>query len=173
MYFKKIILAILFFSFIQPLWAARFDLTSTGFLQDETFPKVYTCEGKDAPPQLSWINPPEKTVSFALFLTDPDAPTGTWYHWVVYNIPSTVDQLKEYGERFPAEAKVGKNSWDRAVYNGPCPPKGQLHHYIFTLYALDSTLNLPAGRPAGDVLEAIKKHIIQSISLTGVYQKDL
>jgi Raf kinase inhibitor-like YbhB/YbcL family protein len=151
--------------------STTFTLTSSSFPDAGPIPTLYTCDRKDISPGLSWTNIPAKTQSFALIVSDPDAPNGVWYHWVVYNIPSSVKELPEGFTRLPAGAVIGKNSWDKAQYNGPCPPKSSLHKYIFTLYALNSKLQLPANTDAKTILAAAEKHMIQKAQITAVYSR--
>lgn len=146
-------------------------LATNAFLDTGVLPVLYTCDGKDVSPQLSWSNVPAKTKSLVLILSDPDAPTGTWYHWVVYNIPKETAKLAEGINPLPAGVLAGKNSWDKAQYNGPCPPKGTAHTYIFTLYALDNKLSLPAGADGKTVMSAIKNHTLQKTQLSTVYSR--
>jgi Raf kinase inhibitor-like YbhB/YbcL family protein len=146
-------------------------ITTTAFLDEGIFPVLYTCDGKDISPQLDWTNVPAKTQTFALLMVDPGAPGGTFYHWILYNIPKSTASLPESLSKLPAGALAGTNSMKKAQYNGPCPPKGSMHTYIFTLYALDTKLNLPAGADGKKVLEAMQKHIVGETKLTGVYSR--
>lgn len=148
----------------------KMTLATNAFLDKLAIPTLYTCDGKDVSPQLSWTDIPANTVSLALIMKDIDAPNGAFYHWIFYNMPKTISELSE-GAPMPAGASAGKNSFDKAVYSGPCPPKGTAHTYIFTLYALDSSLKLPKNADANSVLEAMKGHIVGQIDLTGVYSR--
>lgn len=148
-----------------------FTLTTTAFLDQGALPVLYTCDGKDISPQLDWVNAPAKTQSLALMLVDPDAPSGAFYHWVIYNIPKTVATFAEGQDKNPAGAIMGKNSWDKPQYNGPCPPKGSAHTYVFTLYALDTKLSIPAGADGKTVVNAMQKHILGKVELTTVYSR--
>ena len=145
--------------------AYAFTLKTNAFQDKGSLPILYTCDGNDISPALSWINPPAKTASFALILSDPDAPGGTFYHWILYNIPVTITTLPEGLTQLPTGVAAGKNNWEKAKYNGPCPPKGTTHHYIFTLYALDKELSLPSGISAPSLLKAIHKHILGKAEL--------
>jgi hypothetical protein len=151
--------------------AGTFTLSTNAFADKGTLPVLYTCDGKDPSPQLSWSNPPNNTAAFALLLSDPDAPGGTFYHWVIFNIPATVTTLPEGMKAAPTGTIIGMNDWQKAQYNGPCPPKGSLHNYIFTLYALDTVLKLPANADAKAVLDAMQTHIIATASLTAAYSR--
>jgi len=156
-----------------PAYAAdtSFAVTTNSFLDQGTLPTLYTCDGKDVSPELDWSNTPAKTQAFAIIMNDPDAPNGNWYHWVVYNLPKDSKQILE-GAPVPAGASMGKNSWDKLQYNGPCPPMGgPAHHYVFTVYALDSKLTLPAGADGKAVEDALKSHVVQKAVITGVYSR--
>src|SRR3990167_4326042 len=118
---------------------------TTGFLDANMIPVIYTCDGKDISPELSWSNVPSKAQTFAIILNDPSAPNGNFYHWIVYNIPKSVAKFDEGMQKLPTGAQLGKNDFGKTAYNGPCPPKGTSHSYIYTLYVLDTKLNLPAG----------------------------
>ncbi|HEX4044745.1 MAG TPA: YbhB/YbcL family Raf kinase inhibitor-like protein [Gammaproteobacteria bacterium] len=150
--------------------AKTFTLNTNAFLDEGTLPVLYTCDGKDVSPEFDWTNVPAKTQTFALILVDPTAPGGDFYHWVVYNLPKTTSKLLE-GDKLPAGAMAGKNGWNKAQYNGPCPPKGSAHTYIFTLYALDSKLDVPAGADGKTVVSAMQKHILGKVSLTTVFSR--
>ena len=161
---------------INPVYAEdapadAFTITTNAFLDTGALPVLYTCDGKDISPQLEWTHVPAKTQSFALLLTDPDAPKGTFYHWVVYNLPGNTTSLSEDDQKLPAGTLVGKNSFDKPRYNGPCPPKGSAHNYSLTLYALDGKLNLPAGASGKEVETALQKHIIGKAVVTTVYSR--
>jgi hypothetical protein len=151
--------------------ANDFAFTTNAFLDTGALPVLYTCDGKDVSPQFSWSNPPPKTQSYAIVLSDPEAPSGTFYHWVVYNIPAATKELAEGVRNFPAGTLVGQNSWSKTQYDGPCPPKGTAHTYVFTLYALNSTMKLPAGTDGKTLEAAIKDHIIEKVQLTTVYSR--
>lgn len=148
--------------------AALFSLTSSSFSDRKDIPSLYTCDGRDLSPQLAWSGAPAKTQSYVLICDDPDAPSGNWYHWVLYNIPSAVTELPE-GRAQPSGAVLGKNSWGRTQYNGPCPPASSIHRYSFTLYALDIRLALPGGADAKTVLKAIQGHVLGKTTIMGVF----
>lgn len=151
-------------------YANGISLHTTSFSTETSMPVQYTCDGKDISPQIDWTHIPDKTVSLALIMSDPDAPGGTFYHWVLYNIPKTVTQFPEAMRQLPADTLAGKNSWGKMQYNGPCPPKGATHHYVFTLYALDKKLTLPTAT-AETILNAIQNHILDQGELTTVYKR--
>ena len=146
-------------------------LATNAFLDVGALPVLYTCDSKNVSPELSWTNPPAKSQTFAMIVSDPNAPSGVFYHWVLYNLPKTTKELTEGMNKFPAGTLVGKNSFDKTSYSGPCPPKGSSHKYIFTLYALDSKLNVPAGAETTKVLEAMKSHILKTSTLTAIYSR--
>jgi len=149
-----------------------FTLTTTGFLDEGALPTLYTCDSKDISPELSWTNPPANTKTFTLIFSDRNAPKGTFYHWILFNIPKATTVLEEGITDLPAGTMVGKNSFDKLKYSGPCPPKGSTHDYEFKLYALDTKLELPAGSDAKAVLSALEKHIIgKPAVLTTVYMR--
>lgn len=149
-----------------------FELTSTAFLAGEAIPAKYSCDGEDISPPLLWGTPPASTQSFALIMDDPDAPVGTWVHWVVFNIPAEVRSLPEAmlpGMKFnDVAALFGTNSWGRSSYGGPCPPSGT-HRYFFKLYALDTMLGLDAAAGKNQVLEAMEGHVLVQVELMGTY----
>lgn len=148
-----------------------FTLVSPDFANQKTLPVYFTCKGKDISPELNWTNPPPKTESFALIFSDPDAPAGTFYHWVVYNIPKTATGFAQAISNLPMGASVGRNSWNSEQYKGACPPRGSSHHYAFTLYSLDSKLdNLALDADAEAVLKAMQGHIIAQAVLTATYE---
>lgn len=147
--------------------AATFQINSTSFKEGERIPAQYSCDGQDISPQLAWVNAPANTQSFALICADPDAPVGMWYHWVVFNISKSVAAIAE--NNIPENSVLGENSWGRAQYNGPCPPPGKPHHYIFTIYALDTKLNLPSRSNAEILKKAMQSHILGSATITGLF----
>ncbi|MEQ1789645.1 MAG: YbhB/YbcL family Raf kinase inhibitor-like protein [Rickettsiales bacterium] len=144
---------------------STFTISSSTIKDRANFPTENTCDGKDISPDIKWENAPKETASFALILSDLNAPGGVFYHWAVYNIPRTMSGISD----FPLGISLAKNSWNRPVYNGPCPPKGLVHHYVFTLYALDSKLYLPSNAGSLDVLQHIQRHIILKTELSAVY----
>ncbi len=148
-------------------------LTSSVFTHGAMIPKDYTCDGRDVSPPLSWGEPPEKTQSFALIMDDPDAPMGTWVHWVIYNIPATARGLAEgvpTDADLPDGSRQGRNSWRRIGYGGPCPPSGT-HRYFFKLYALDTVLTLASGATKDELLKAMEGHILAQVELMGRYSR--
>jgi Raf kinase inhibitor-like YbhB/YbcL family protein len=154
-----------------------FSLASTAFGNNDRIPVAYTGEGRDASPPLEWGEPPAGTKTFALVCDDPDAPAGTWDHWVLWNLPGNLRRMPEgvaKKEALPelGGALQGKNSWPKTGYNGPLPPKGHgTHHYHFVLYALDAALDLPAGSNKKALMEAMKGHVLGQGKLTGTYSR--
>lgn len=139
-------------------------------MNNGSIPQVFTCDGANISPQLSWQNPPLVTQSFVLIMEDPDAPRGIWYHWVVFDIPAHVRNMPEAVQQLPANTKVGKNSWGHTNYGGPCPP-GQEHRYFFNLYAMDCFLNLTNGVNYADLKEAMEGHVLDHAQLMGKYKR--
>jgi len=148
-----------------------FELTSTAFESEETIPDRYTCEGADVSPALEWSDAPEGTQGFALICEDPDAPGGTFTHWLLYNIPADREGLTE-GVDTDATlswgAVQGRNDFGDVGYGPPCPPAGSEHRYYFRLYALNGQLDLPPGATRAQVLDAIEGIILEQTELVGV-----
>ena len=146
-------------------------LSSTS-LQDGRVPKEFTCDGEDKSPPLAWQVPPSGTRAFALTVTDPDAPGGTFTHWVLYNLPADANGLPEgvpKQDQLANGARQGKTDFGKVGYGGPCPPPGKPHRYVFTLYALDSKLDVPAGALRSQVESAIQGHVLARGELTAHY----
>ena len=151
-----------------------FKLTSSAFVHGDTIPKQFTCDGTDISPALEWSGAPANTKSFSLVADDPDAPVGTWVHWVLYDLPPETKQLGEgvsKDEQLPSGAHQGRNDFRRIGYGGPCPPPGAAHRYFFKLYALDAKLNLKSGASKADVEKAMSGHILAQASLMGRYKR--
>ncbi len=150
-----------------------FTLAGGAFVDGGLIPALYTCDGEDISPPLSWEGAPPGTVSFALICEDPDAPGGTWVHWVLWNLPCGRTSLEEGVPAVPelaGEARQGLNSWGRIGWGGPCPPSGT-HRYEFRVYALDCMLDPRARYTAGDLRKAMGGHILQEALLTGLYAR--
>ena len=148
-------------------------ITSTAFGQEEMIPVRYTCDGDDLSPPLQWSGFPEGTKSFTLICEDPDAPMGTFDHWILANIPSEVTELPEGFtlENTGIEGLAGGiNSFRKLNYGGPCPPGGT-HRYYFRIYALDTELNVMEGADKEDVLKAMEGHILAKGELMGKYKR--
>lgn len=147
-------------------------VTSTAFSANEIIPKPYTGDGKDISPQLKWTAGPAATKFYALSVEDPDAPGGTWWHWMLVNIPANVTQLREAAGKtkaLPPGAVEGKNDFEKLGYNGPMPPRGQKHHYHFKIIALNDRLKLNSGYTKQQYEAAIKGHITGQGELIGTY----
>lgn len=148
-----------------------FEISSPAFINGEAIPSDFSCKGRDISPTLKWTNPPTGTQSFALIMDDPDAPMGTWVHWVLYNIPASTRDLKE---GMPTDPQLsdgslqGKTSAGSTGYHGPCPPSGT-HRYFFKLYALDTVLSLSARADKKELLAAMEGHILANTELMGTF----
>jgi Raf kinase inhibitor-like YbhB/YbcL family protein len=151
------------------------DLKSDAFANGQSIPAKYSCIGKNVSPALTWNEPPAGTQSFALIMDDPDAPVGTWVHWVLYNIPADSRGLPEdlpvKGKNIdPTAIYFGTNSSKIIRYDGPCPPSGT-HRYYFKLYALDMLINLLPGATKEEVLKQMQGHILAQGELMGTFSK--
>lgn len=158
------------FSLLQGGFLMALVLESSAFSEGSDIPVRYSCDGADRSPPLHWTNAPANTKSFCLICDDPDAPVGTWDHWVLFNLPHDAHELAEglvTSEKLPNGAIQGLNSWGRVGYNGPCPPRGSKHRYFFKLYALDTTLNLTSKAAKSDVEKAMKGHVLAEAKLMG------
>ena len=148
-------------------------ITSSAFEDGGLIPAKYTCDGADVSPPLQWDAVPEGTRSIALICDDPDAPMGTWVHWVLFNLPSDAKELAENiptEETLPNGAKQGVNDFGRVGYGGPCPPGGT-HRYFFKIYALDTEVGLEAGADKRQLLKAMEGHILEQGQLVGKYKR--
>lgn len=140
-------------------------LTSPAFEEGGTIPKKYTCDGQNLSPQLDWSGLPEQTKSIALIVDDPDAPGGTFVHWVLYGLSGDLKSLAEgTGDGVP-----GASGFRKSAYGGPCPPKGTPHRYFFKVYALDANLGLKPGASKAEVEKAMSGHILAQGQLMGKY----
>ena len=144
-------------------------IISPAFQNNAIIPEKYTCQGQDISPPLKFFNVSKDTKTLALIVDDPDAPSGTFTHWLVWNIPSRVTEVEE-GERI--SYLQGLNDFGRQYYKGPCPPSG-IHRYFFTLYALSKELDLEAGASKEELLKAMRRNIIEKAELIGKYKKEL
>ena len=157
--------------------AMAFTLTSSAFENDGRIPKPYSGEGEDASPPLAWSDPPAGTQAFALICDDPDAPVGTWDHWLIWNLPGDTHQLPEGIPTTPTVDGLGgtaqgKNGWGKIGYGGPMPPPGHGdHHYHFVLYALDAKLDLAPGADKQALMKAMEGHVLGKAELTGLYSR--
>lgn len=148
-------------------------ITSPAFMTNGTIPSLYTCDGENISPELDFANIPSGTQSLALTMEDPDVPTsirpdGMWNHWVIWNIPPTTIHINE-NDTPPGVA--GRNTGGKAAYGGPCPPDRE-HRYFFTLYALNTMLNLPQGATKEELLSAAGGHVIEKSVLVGRYNRN-
>jgi len=149
-------------------------LTSSAFAAGAAIPPQYTCKGADNSPVLEWSGSPANAASFAMIMDDPDAPAGTWVHWVLWNLPAATHSLPQgvpKREQLDDGSRQGKNSFQKVGYNGPCPPAGQTHRYFFRLYALDTKLNLAAGASSDQLDAAMKGHVLAQSEYMGTFHK--
>ncbi|HAR63642.1 MAG: YbhB/YbcL family Raf kinase inhibitor-like protein [Candidatus Margulisiibacteriota bacterium] len=149
------------------------NLKSPAFKNEEMIPKQYTCYDKNVSPPLEWSGVPASAKSIAIITEDPDAPRGVWTHWVVYNLPADIKGLPEEvptQDTLKNGAEQGINDSKNIGYGGPCPPSG-VHRYYFKIYALDEKLPLKSGSTKGDVVKAMKGHILAEGQLMGKYKK--
>jgi Raf kinase inhibitor-like YbhB/YbcL family protein len=147
-------------------------VASSAFEHQQRIPRRFTCDGEDVSPQLSWHGVPDDAQALALVMEDPDAPRGTFTHWVYYNLAGTLRELPEgveKTERPTTGGEQGVNDFGNIGYNGPCPPPGPAHHYHLILYALDRPVDLPPGASKPDLDEAMRDHIIGLGELIGLY----
>jgi len=154
--------------------AMAFELKSLAFSEGQTIEKKYTCDGPDVSVPLEWTDPPAGTKSIALIADDPDAPMGTWVHWVLYDIPPETRYLSEgvpKQETLSDGSKQGMNDFRRIGYGGPCPPPGPAHRYYFKLYALSEKTGLPPQATKAQLLKAIETHTLVEIQLMGKYKR--
>ncbi|MCE5323615.1 YbhB/YbcL family Raf kinase inhibitor-like protein [bacterium] len=144
-------------------------VTSTAFREGEPIPSKYTCKGSDISPPLAWTKVPSTAKTMALIADDPDAPMGTWVHWVLYNLPANMNELPEAvpnEKHLSSGASQGVNSSGKIGYQGPCPPSGT-HRYYFKVYALDTQLKLSDSVTKSQLLEAMKGHVLAEGTLMG------
>ena len=149
------------------------EVTSPAFAEGELMPATYTADGEDISPPLEWTGVPEGAKSIALINDDPDAPVGTWVHWVLYNIPPDVTSLEENmppDETLANGARQGTTDFGRIGYGGPAPPSGT-HRYFFKVYALDTMLDLPTGATKRQVGDAMQGHVLAEGQLMGKYSR--
>lgn len=151
----------------------EFKISSPAFSNQQPIPEKYTCVGKNLSIPLEWNDPPRGTMSFALIMDDPDAPGGTWDHWILFNLPAERRSLPD-GLSSSASSEAyglgGRNSWNQIGYGGPCPPSGT-HRYFIRLYALDTRLALEPGAKKSAVLKAMENHILAQAELMGTFTK--
>ncbi len=174
---QRISIAVIFALFglakAQPA-QAQLRLTSPTIASGAAIADDYACTGANRSPALAWSNAPQSTKSFALIVDDPDAPRGTFVHWVAYNIPARVTSL---AAGVPQTAEIagggtnGINSFEHIGYNGPCPPPGKIHHYHFRLFALDSKLTPDDGAGAAAIQSAMRGHVVATAELVGTFER--
>ena len=148
-------------------------LTSSAFKEGGSIPRGYTCAGANVSPPLEWTGVPKSGKTIALIADDPDAPSGTFVHWVLYNLPADGLGLIENTpptERLKGGGMQGKNDFGEIGYGGPCPPSGT-HRYFFKIYALDAELSLKAGATKAEVENAMQGHIVAQGQLMGTYER--
>lgn len=151
-------------------------LTSSAFTEGGAIPAKHSCDGADVSPPLAWSGAPLGTVTFALIVDDPDAPAGTWVHWVLFNLPGDLRALPEgvpmteWLRQFGA-ALQGRNDFRRVGYGGPCPPTGRAHRYFFRLYALSVALPLRARASKQEVERAMRAHVLAETTLMGTFAR--
>lgn len=150
-----------------------FHVSTTAFQDGGLISNKFTCDGPDISPGLAWAESPAGTKSFALIMDDPDAPAGTWVHWILYDLPGDARTLEEgiaKDLQLPDGARQGRNDFGKIGYDGPCPPKGAPHRYFFKLYALDRKLKLKAGTIKAELERAMKGHILAEAEVVGRFQ---
>ena len=151
-----------------------FTLSSSAFKPGAEIPKQYTCEGADDSPALQWSGAPSGTTSFALIADDPDAPVGTWVHWVVYDLSGDTNALPQgvpATETIANGGRQGLNDFRKVGYGGPCPPPGKAHRYFFKLYALDAPTGLKPRATTAEVLRAIEGHVVGQAEVMCTYKR--
>jgi Raf kinase inhibitor-like YbhB/YbcL family protein len=150
----------------------KLTVTSTAFSEGQPIPKAYTGEGADRSPPLRWSAPPDRTRSLAVLVEDPDAPGGTFTHWVLFNLPGGTRELPEDAGagKLPRGAVQGTNDLDKTGYNGPAPPAGKPHRYFFKVFALDEKLDLDAKARRDQLAAAMRGHVLAEGALMGTYR---
>jgi Raf kinase inhibitor-like YbhB/YbcL family protein len=151
-----------------------FAISSTAFPNDGDIPRKFTCDGADVSPELAWAEPPSGTQSLALIADDPDAPSGTWTHWVLFNLPASTTSLAEGVSKIdelPGGELQGRNDFRKIGYNGPCPQPGKLHRYFFKIYALKEKLDLKPGASRQEVEQAMQGLVLGHAEWMGKYRR--
>jgi hypothetical protein len=158
----------------QKASSSKIELKTTSFTPGGFIPKRFTCAASDVSPALAWTDPPAGTQSFAIIEDDPDAPSGTFVHWLVYDLPPASRRLPEAlsgNDQIPSGGRQGTNDFLRTGYGGPCPPPGRPHRYFIRLYALDAKLNLRPAATRRELEAAMKGHILAQAEVMGRYQR--
>lgn len=150
--------------------AENLQIQSSAFTNNELIPDKFTCNGSNLSPELTWKNIPSNTKSLTLIMDDPDAPSGTWTHWVLFNLPPNINSIEENIKTLVPEVSLGKNSWQKNAYGSPCPPSGT-HHYIFTLYALDIPFTSDKLFNNTTFFKEMQDHILATATITGIYKR--
>lgn len=160
---------------VYPGTPMTMSLSSPGFSDGSSIPREYSCDGDDVSPELSWSGAPEGTESIALICEDPDAPRGIFAHWVLFNIPASIDSLRQevaVTADIGGDAREGINDFGNPGYGGPCPPPGKPHRYVFRLFALDNAVLEQSGAvDRAALLNAVKGHILAEARLVGTYRR--
>lgn len=170
MFLRALPIAILFLTAcaVSPSRPTPMELSSPAFAHNGSIPSLYTCDGEDRNPPLKISGVPLHAKSLVLIHDDPDAPMGTWVHWLLWNIDPETEEIPE--DSVPQGAVEGTTSWGKTGYGGPCPPSGT-HRYLFKLYALDTLLGLPSSADKDRLERALEGHIIAQAELIGLYQR--
>ena len=152
-----------------------FAIKSAAFANGGEIPRKFTCSGENVSPAMNWSDVPPKANSLALIVDDPDAPAGTWTHWIIWNIPAHVSSLPEgvppIKETLANGAHQGRNDFGRIGYGGPCPPPGRPHHYCFRLYALGAVLDIKSGAGRSELDTAMRSHVLGQAEWTGLFKR--
>lgn len=156
--------------------SATISLTSSAFRNEDSIPAAFTCDGANRSPALSWTGAPSRTAALTLIVDDPDAPSGTFVHWILFDIPSTVTAIPEGVAQSPTVAglggaRQGQNDFHHTGYDGPCPPRGPAHRYRVWLFALDTALAVQPGASRKDVESAMRGHELAYAEMIGKYAR--
>lgn len=165
---KKVLLLLASFFLFVSCKQVNMQLSSPVFENQQSIPPKYTCDGENISPPLNIMEAPQNTVSLALVVDDPDAPRGTWVHWVLWNIDPSIEGIDE--NTVPKGSTQGSTDFGETAWGGPCPPGGS-HRYFFKLYALDAKLELPTGTTKAELEVAMEGHILETAELIGIYQR--
>jgi len=172
--FILVVLALVTPAEVRGQKASKIELKTTSFTPGSFIPKRFTCEAEDVSPALAWTDPPAGTQSFAIIQDDPDAPSGTFVHWLVYDLPAAYRKLPEAlsgNDQMAGGGRQGTNDFSRTGYSGPCPPPGRPHRYFIRLYALDAKLNLRPAATRNELESAMQGHILARAELMGRFRR--